>query len=365
MLPAAPDASGHLAAIISSSDDAIVSKTLGGIVVTWNGAAERLFGYSADEAVGSHISLIIPKDRLAEENYVIGRIRAGLNVDHYENVRQRKDGTFVDISLTVSPIHAADGTIVGASKIARDIGEQKELQRIAEEASRAKDHFLATLSHELRTPLNTVLGYVQMLQKGSLPAEQQAKAFDVINRNATALGRLVDDVLDTSRITTGKMRVDLQFCELKRLVDEAGASIRPAAESKGLRLETIIEPGLASQCDTGRFGQVLWNLLSNAVKFTPPGGTVTVTAARHEANVSVVVEDTGAGIAASDLPYVFQRFWQGAGAGRHTTTGLGLGLALTRHLVELHGGTVSVTSDGAGRGARFEVILPSHGLSPS
>ncbi len=278
MLPVSPDAPGHLAAIISSSDDAIVSKTLDGIIVTWNGAAERLFGYSSEEAVGRHISLIIPKDRLDEETFVVGRIRAGLNVDHYETVRQRKDGSFIDISLTVSPIHAADGTIVGASKIARDISQQKELQRLAEEASRAKDHFLATLSHELRTPLNTVLGYVQMLQKGSLPADQQARAIDVISRNAAALGRLVDDVLDTSRIVTGKMRVDLQPCEIERLVQDAIAAIRPAAESKGLRLETVIEHGLTARCDAGRFGQILWNLLANAVKFTPEGGSVTVTA---------------------------------------------------------------------------------------
>lgn len=361
---AAPDASGHLAAIISSSDDAIISKSLDGMIITWNGAAERLFGYSPEEAVGRHISLIIPKDRLQEEHYVIGRIRAGLTVDHYETVRQRKDGTFVDISLTVSPIHAADGAIVGASKIARDISGQKELQRLAEEASRAKDHFLATLSHELRTPLNTVLGYVQMLQKGSLPADQQAKALEVISRNARALGRLVDDVLDTSRITTGKMRVDLQACELKNLIDESVASIRPAAESKGIHLETTIEPGLTTHCDTGRFGQILWNLLSNAVKFTPSAGTVAVTAARRENNVSIVVQDSGAGISTNDLPFVFQRFWQG-GAGRHTATGLGLGLALTRHLVEMHGGSVAVTSDGPGRGARFELLLPFHGSPTS
>ena len=365
MPPAVPDASGHLAAIIASSDDAIVSKTLDGIIVTWNAAATRLFGYSAEEAVGRHISLIIPKERLAEEDYVVGRIRSGLTVDHYETVRQRKDGSFVEISLTISPIHAADGTIVGASKIARDIGQQKHLERVAQEASRAKDHFLATLSHELRTPLNTVLGYVQMLQKGSLGGEQQAKAIDVISRNATALARLVDDVLDTSRIVTGKMRVELQPCQIERLVHEGVAAIRPAAESKGLRIETAVEEGLTAHCDGGRFGQILWNLLSNAVKFTPQGGTVKITASHGDRNVSVVVEDTGAGISVNDLPFVFQRFWQGEGASRHTTTGLGLGLALTRHLVELHGGTVSVTSGGASQGARFEVLLPQHGSSRS
>ena len=355
-----PDAAGHLTAIISSSDDAIVSKTLDGMIVTWNGAAERLFGFSSAEAVGRHISLIIPQERLDEENYVVGRIRAGLNVEHFETVRQRKDGSLIDISLTVSPIHAADGTIVGASKIARDITERKELQRMAEEASRAKDHFLAALSHELRTPLNTVLGYVQMMQSGTMSADQQAKAIDVISRNSIALARLVDDVLDTSRIVTGKMRVELQPCDLAGIVDGAVAAIRPTAESKGLRLQTSLDDNIRAQCDAVRLGQILWNLLANAVKFTPQGGSVTITARQEPHDVSIVVEDTGAGIPAQDLPLVFQRFWQGDGAGRNAAPGLGLGLALTRHLVELHGGTITVASEGPGKGARFEVRLPSY-----
>ena len=359
MVSATPDAAAHLAAIISSSDDAIVSKSLDGIVITWNGAAERLFGFTANEAIGRHISLIIPKDRLDEENFVIGRIRAGLNVEHYETIRQRKDGSMVDISLTVSPIHAADGTIVGASKIARDISQQKELQRIADQANRSKDNFLATLSHELRTPLNTVLGYVQMLRKGSLSDEQQAKAIDVISRNATTLGRLVDDVLDTSRIVTGKMRVELQTCEIAPLIEDAIATVRPAADSKGIAITTQLEPGLLALCDTVRFGQILWNLLTNAVKFTPPGGSTTVTARRLHDNVSIVVEDTGAGMTAHDLPLVFQRFWQGEG-GRQMASGLGLGLALTRHLVEMHGGSISAASDGPDLGSRFEILLPLH-----
>jgi PAS domain S-box-containing protein len=358
MYPAPTDASGHLAAIVSSSDDAIVSKTLDGIIVTWNGAAERLFGYAANEAVGQHISLIIPEERLDEEAYVIGRIRAGLSVEHYETIRRRKDGSLVDISLTVSPIHGPDGTITGASKIARDITEPRRLQRVAEETSRAKDIFLAMLSHELRTPLNTVLGYVQMLKRGSMSPDQQARAIDVISRNASALARLVDDVLDTSRIVTGKMRVDLRPCELAALIEEAVASLRPAADSKGVRLETQIETGLSAQCDPGRLAQILWNLLSNAVKFTPAGGTVKVQACRGSRSVMIAVEDTGAGIRPEDLPLIFQRFWQGETTQAPGSAGLGLGLALTRHLVELHGGSIRATSEGPGRGSRFEVTLP-------
>jgi len=196
-----------------------------------------------------------------------------------------------------------------------------------------------------------------------MTAEQQSKAIDVVSRNATALARLVDDVLDTSRIVTGKMRVELHPCELAPLVLDAVAAMRPAADSKGVGIQTNLEDCLTAFCDSGRFGQILWNLLANAVKFTPPGGSVTVTAAQQEHNVSIVVEDTGVGITAHDLPLVFQRFWQGEGD-RQTASGLGLGLALTRHLVEMHGGSIAAASEGPGRGARFEVLLPSRRPEP-
>ena len=349
---------GHLAAIISSSDDAIISKDLDGVIQTWNGAAERLFGYRADEAIGRHITLIIPADRTDEEAYVISRIRSGGTVEHYETIRRRKDGSPIEISLSVSPIHSAAGTIVGASKIARDITERKRLERTAREASRAKDEFLATLSHELRTPLNTVAGYIQMLQTVALSAEQQARVLEVMERNATALTRLVDDILDTSRVITGKMRIDLQPCVLAPLIEQAIASIEPAALARGLTLTRDIQPGVVVRADATRLAQVFWNLLSNAVKFTPPGGAIEVTARQNARVVLVAVTDTGMGIEPGDLPLVFQRFWQGSPATRLDHNGLGLGLALSRHFVELHGGRISATSAGAGLGTRFEIELP-------
>jgi len=352
------DFSGHFAAIVSSSDDAIASKDLNGMILSWNAAAERMFGYTAAEAIGRHISLIIPKDRLDEETFVIGQIRSGAAVEHYETIRQRKDGSLIEISLSVSPIHDQDGRIVGASKIARDITERKQLERTATEASRAKDEFLATLSHELRTPLNTVMGYVQMLQKGSIPADEQPRALEIIGRNATALARLVNDVLDTSRIVTGKMQVDLQPCFVATIVDEAVASMLPAAQAKGVRLERDVDTTLVVQADAVRLGQVFWNLLSNAVKFTPAGGRISITAKVERGHALVAVEDTGIGIAASDLPLIFQRFWQAPpGAGRQFG-GLGLGLALARHFVELHGGRIGATSAGPGQGTRIEIALP-------
>jgi PAS domain S-box-containing protein len=352
------DFSGHFAAIVSSSDDAIVSKDLNGVVLSWNAAAERMFGYTAAEAIGRHISLIIPEDRLDEEAFVIGRIRAGGSVEHYETIRRRKDGSLIEISLSVSPIHAADGTIVGASKIARDITERKQLERTAQEASRAKDEFLATLSHELRTPLNAVMGYVQMLRNGSVPPDQQARALEIIGRNATTLGRLVDDVLDTSRIVTGKMRLDLQPCTVASIIDQAIASMQPAVDAKGLELRRDVDPDLVVNADTTRLGQVLWNLLSNAVKFTPPGGTISVSGKAEPGRAVIAVEDSGIGIAAAELPLIFQRFWQAPGGNSRNHGGLGLGLALARHFVELHGGRIGATSCGPNLGTRVEIELP-------
>jgi PAS domain S-box-containing protein len=360
------DLAGHLAAIVSSSDDAIISKDLNGNVLSWNAAAERLFGYSAAEAIGRHITLIIPHDRLDEETFVIGQIRAGSSVQHYETIRRRKDGTFVEISLSVSPIHAADGTIVGASKIARDISERKQLERTAQEASRAKDEFLATLSHELRTPLNTVMGYIQMLQTGALPPDQHARALDIVGRNAIALRRLVDDVLDTSRIVTGKMQLELQPLPVGAIIDQAILSIQPAADTKELSIRRDVDPDLVVNADATRLGQVLWNLLANAVKFTPAGGAISVSASAERGHALIVVEDTGIGLSADDVPLIFQRFWQGTRGGGPGSVqgGLGLGLALARHFVELHGGRIGATSPGLGSGTRIQVELPLPRTAP-
>ena len=353
----------RLAAIVSSSDDAIISKDLNGIVLTWNRGAERIFGYTSEEAVGKSITMIIPQERLDEETHVLSRIRAGLSVEHFETVRQRKDGTPVDISLTVSPVRAADGTIIGASKIARDVTEQRRLREAAEEASRLKDEFLAVLSHELRTPLNTVLGYSRMLRRDSdrMNDDLRERALDALERNADTLTRLVNDVLDTSRIVTGKLRLAFESCAIDRLVSEALETVKATAEAKGLTLEDRLEPGLTVMCDHDRLLQVLWNLLSNAIKFTPASGQVVVEARKRHGTVEVVVSDSGVGISKEHLPYVFQRFWQADTGVSREYGGLGIGLALARHLVEMHGGRISVESEGAGRGATFMFSLPSAG----
>ena len=349
----------RLAAIVDSSEDAIISKDLNGIVLTWNKAAERMFGYTAEEMIGRSITTIIPKDRLGEEDTVLSRIRAGLPVVHFETVRQRKDGSPVDISLSVSPIRTAAGVVIGASKIARDVTAERQLGRAAEEANRVKDEFLATLSHELRTPLNAVLGYTRMLRAGNLGSDKQERAIDIIERNAALLHQLVSDVLDVSGIVTGKMQVNPVRCDLSDIVRAAADSVRPTSETKGVPITVHAPPEpLVVRCDTDRMQQVFWNLLANAVKFTPRGGHVDVRLTGDDQTVQATVVDTGIGIRAEALPHVFQRFWQGDSVNSRHTGGLGLGLALARHFVELHGGTISASSEGPGTGAAFTVVLP-------
>jgi PAS domain S-box-containing protein len=369
-----------LAAIIDSSDDAIVSKTLDGIITSWNRGAERMFGYSAEEAVGQHITLIIPSDRHTEEDQVLAAIRQGQRVDHFETVRQTKDGRQIHISLMVSPVRDAENRIVGVSKVARDISERKRMEEDAramdrerraafareqkaraeaEMVNRSKDEFLATLSHELRTPLNAVFGWARMLADGQLDTETARKATDAILRNATAQIQLLEDLVDVSRIVTGKMQLELRPVDLKAVVEAALDAVRPAATVKDITLDVTIDPRLRPIIGAPeRLQQVVWNLLSNAVKFTPRRGRVQVDVQQADAEVQLTVRDTGEGIAADVLPYVFDRFRQGDSGSTRRYGGLGIGLSLVRHLVELHGGTVRAESPGIGQGATFTVQLP-------
>jgi PAS domain S-box-containing protein len=350
----------RLAAIVSSSDDAIISKDLNGVIQSWNRGAEKIFGYAAAEVIGKNITIIIPEDRLHEEVEVLSRIRAGFSIEHFETVRRRKDGTLLNISLTVSPIRDASGRVSGASKIARDVTEQRRLQDQADEASRLKDEFLAVLSHELRTPLNTVLGYARMLRREDkrLSGELHERALDALERNADALTRLVNDVLDTSRIVTGKLRLAMESMAVDQVVEAAVDIVRPAADAKGVTIRMQVESGMKVIGDRDRVQQVLWNLASNAIKFTPAGGTVTVRLSHAGHAAEIVVQDTGIGIAREQLPYVFQRFWQADTGVSREYGGLGIGLALARHLVDLHGGTIAADSAGPGRGSTFTVTFP-------
>ena len=672
-----------LTALIESADDAIISKTLEGIITSWNQGAERIFGFTAEEAIGKPVTIIIPPDHIDEEPAILARLRAGERIEHFETVRQHKNGRRIDISLTVSPIKGPDGKIVGASKIARDVTEQRQarraldeaserlklalaasrlgdwswnaetdmmtisettarifgvpagqtltrqemrqlvyesdrqqslaavdhaiathtdyeveyrikrpdnseawilakgrgiyapdgtvagmlgfvqditdiksteetlreqaealrtlnevgqvisaeldlhntvqavtnaateitgarfgsffynvlnedggsymlytlagvpleafehfpmpratelfgptfrgegvvriadvkkdprygrnspyygmpeghlpvvsylavpvisrsgdvlgglffghpepdifterdetvvaglasqaavamdnarlyetakrarseaeraatenerLYRQAEESSRLKDEFLATISHELRTPLSAILGWARMLRMGQLAPEDAVKALETIERNARAQAQLIDDLLDVSRIITGKLRMDVQPADPNTFIDAAVEAVRPAADAKGVRVQKIIDTGpIAIPGDPVRLQQVVWNLLSNAIKFTPRGGRVQIRSQRVNSHLEIIVSDTGQGIPADFLPHVFDRFRQADQKTSRQHGGMGLGLAIVRHLVELHGGTVRANSEGEGYGSTFTVMLP-------
>lgn len=549
-------AANWLSAIIESAEDAIISKTLEGIVTSWNAGAERIFGYTADEMIGSPITKLIPPERIDEETEILSRLREGHRLEHYETLRMRKDGEIIDISLTLSPIRSADGTIIGASKIARDIssqkriekalreqaeiietvnrigqalvgeldmhkllqaitdaateisgarfgsffynvidekgealmlytlsnvphesfahfpmprktqifaptfegqgtlrigdvtkdprygknspyygmpkghvpvtsylavpvisrtgevygglfmghpdrdvfseratriveglaaqvavamdnarlyesaqkararaeqtaGENESLYRQAQESSQLKEEFLATISHELRTPLNAILGWATMLRNGKIPETETRKALETIERNARAQAQLIDDLLDVSRIITGKLRMDVRPADPNLFIEAAIEAVKPAAEAKGIRIQKIMDTNVVSvPGDPVRLQQVVWNLLSNAIKFTPRGGRVQVILERVNSHIEIVVSDTGQGIAAEFIPHVFDRFRQADQKTSRQHGGMGLGLAIVKHLVELHGGTVHASSPGRDQGSSFTVRLP-------
>ena len=616
-----------LAAIIESADDAIISKTLDGIITSWNKGAERIFGYTAAETIGKPILILIPPDHHNEEPAILERIRTGERIEHYETVRKTKAGKLVDISLTVSPIKNADGIIIGASKIVRettdikktqeklstseeryrtlfnsidegfciievmfdetdkpvdyrfleinpafeqltgipadqallgkpisqlvpnieerwfqlygnvalsgesvriiegseamgrwfdvnafrvggesskkvavlfnniteskqaelererllkqlktersklaylftkapafvatlqgpdhifeltnpaylqlighrnvigksvrealpeiegqgffklldnvfqtgeaftgrelpvhlqrepntalenrfvdfvyqpifgadgfvsgifahgfDITEQVQARRDAEAANRTKDEFLATLSHELRTPLNAILGWSMLLSDSRLDEAAQQRAVVTIQRNARIQSQLIDDILDVSRIISGKLKLETQPLELISVIEAAVESVLPAAEAKDIRLQRVLDSGSSMiSGDSNRLQQIVWNLLSNAVKFTPKGGRVQIRLERVNSHIEIIVSDSGIGISPDIMPFIFDRFRQADSASTRQYGGLGLGLAIVRHLVEMHGGTVEAESNGEGRGSTFTVKLP-------
>lgn len=526
------DAALRLAAIVESSDDAIISKDLVGIIATWNQSAERIFGYTAAEAVGQSIRMIVPDDRQAEEDEVLRRIGRGERVDQFRTVRRRKDRTHITVSLAASPIRTGDGAIVGVSSIVRDVTQQLRSEQQAEflaeagrvlsssleysvtlkavanlavphiadccavdikedgkiarvavahidpakirvvetireryedptspnsvihvvltgrpvivptitddmvvraargdeeriefvrslslssyicvpliahgrtlgaltfvmgesgrhyteadlhfaqdvaaraalavdnsqayeqvqAANRLKDEFLATLSHELRTPLTAIVGYTRLLQSNLLAGERQRQAVATVERSARSLTRIVEDILDVSRIIAGKVRLDVQAVDLPKVIEEAVESTNPAAAAKGVRVKTVLDPRAAPVSgDPDRIRQIVWNLMSNAIKFTARGGQIHVRLARVDSHVEVTVSDTGIGLSPDFLPYVFDRFRQADASTTRERGGLGLGLAIARHLVELHGGTIEASSGGIGKGATFRFRLP-------
>jgi signal transduction histidine kinase len=229
----------------------------------------------------------------------------------------------------------------------------------AERASQMKDQFLATLSHELRTPLNAIVGWSQILRSGRITEEDLTEGLAVIERNARVQARIIDDLLDMSRINSGKLRLDVQWVDLTEVISAALESVQPSADARGIKIQTLLDPSAGpARGDPGRLQQIIWNLLSNAIKFTPRGGRVQVSLSRNQSHVEICVSDTGAGIDPKFLPHMFDRFRQADASITRNHGGLGLGLSIVKQLVEMHGGTVSAASDGLGRGASFSVLIP-------
>ena len=377
----ADELGAHLAAIVTSSSDAIVSKTLQGIVTSWNHSAELMFGYSPEEMIGQSILRLIPAELYDEEDYILSRLRAGERIEHYETVRLHKNGTRLDVALTISPIRNSTGQIIGASKIARDISDQKaseamreillsreqELRLAAESANRLKDEFLATMSHELRNPLNVILGYSELLLRSPEVKDSPSllRMAQTLRRNALTQSHLIRDLLDLSRLRSGKMTLNAETVSLLTAIHNAVETVRAEAIGKKLTLEIQApDEALFVEGDLLRLEQIIWNLLTNAVKFTPIGGSIAVQAHKEGDQIVVRVKDTGQGIDVEFLPHVFEMFRQADASDSRAQSGMGIGLALVRQLAELHGGAVSVSSDGVGHGTTFTVRLPQSVNSP-
>ena len=355
-------ANKRLAAIVESSDDAIISKDLNSIIMSWNAAATRLFGYSPQEAIGQSITILMPPERVNEEPEILERIRRGERIEHYETVRRRKDGSLVEIAITVSPLTNERGTVVGASKIARDITDRKQAERALLEADRQKNEFLATLAHELRNPLAPIRNSLNILRLSRDDAAAVDHLQEIMERQVNHMVRLVDDLLEIARITTGKIELRLEPVEIASVIRSAVETSKPLIDAGRHRLTTLVPPQtLSVEADPVRLSQVVANLLNNAAKYTEPGGRIWLTVSRDGGEVVISVRDTGIGIAADLLPHVLEMFTQADRTKRNSQDGLGIGLALVKRLVEMHGGSVEARSEGEGRGSEFILRLPLAG----
>jgi PAS domain S-box-containing protein len=363
-----------------------------GHVVTWNAGAQRIKGYAPEEIIGKHFSAFYGeedrRDRKPERELEIAREQGSVEDEGW---RLRKDGTRFWANVVITAVHDERGELRGFTKVTRDMTERKraeEMQlalfeqrearfraeeerrraeasyRIAQETNRAKDEFLMTLSHELRTPLTSILGWARLLP--TLPHDDDSfrDAIAAISRSAQLQARLIDDVLDVSRIVSGKLRLSVENVDVERLLSASVDAARPTADAKSITLTASFAQDLGViAADSTRLQQIFWNLLTNAMKFTPRGGHVEVTARRTSSHVQISVSDSGEGIDPGFLPHVFEPFRQAENPSTRVHGGLGLGLSIVRYLAEAHGGTVAAESEGKGRGATFTVTLPIGALT--
>jgi PAS domain S-box-containing protein len=350
-----------LASIVESTEDAIISKTLEGIITSWNKGAEKIFKYTEEEVLGKHITLLIPVDQLDEEKLIIGKIIRGEKLDHFETTRVTKDGRLIPISLTVSPIKNSDGTIIGASKIARDITLQKQAEQAIQQHSEnlellnaKKDEFISIASHELKTPLTSMKGFLELLNSNELEPQNKLYVQKALS-NTNKLERLIYDLLDVSKIQAGQLQLTITEFDIDKLITEciheaqAGTFAHNIINKGGMANPTIY-------ADRNRIEQVIINLLSNAIKYSPKGGNIIVKTSGTDTTIIISIQDSGIGLAMVDQEKIFDRFYR-SNQKEFTATGFGLGLYICSQIIKRHKGRIWVESE-MGSGSTFYFELP-------
>jgi len=377
----------QLAAIVESSHDAIAGTSRDGAILSWNAGAERLFGYTADEIIGQRAAVLVPAERMEELITVARLVNGGEGVEEHDTRGLRKDGSEVDVSLTVSPIFDHAQRVAGAAVIARDITQMKRqqsqlqallaMERAARsdaeaaqqaletrnerlrELDRLKDEFISLVSHELRTPLTSIRGYLELLLDGGAGelTKDQARFLGVVDRNSKRLMHLVGDLLFLAQVEAGKLTLELGDVDLHDVVAEAVEAAKPSADERGIALRAAIDPTPSILGDRSRLAQVLDNLVSNALKFTTSGGSVDVRLSSASGHAVLEVRDTGMGIAPGEQEQLFERFFRSSEATDRAIPGTGLGLAIVKAIVERHEGRIEVES-ATGNGTTMRVRLP-------
>lgn len=345
----AEEKSAVLAAIVASSDDAIISKNFESIVTSWNDSAERLFGYTAEEMIGESIVKLIPPDRQDEEPQILSRLRQGERVEHFETKRMAKDGTLLDVSLTISPVRDSHGKLIGVSKIARDITDKKQEEM-------RKNDFIAMVSHELKTPLTSMKSYLQVLlgiaKKDGSPF--QLNALTRAESQAQKMTVMIHDFLNLARLEDGKIALNKTLFDLHPLIEEISAETPFLTSSHQVKLVDC--ENISLEADRDKLGQVLNNLLSNAIKYSPKGGMITIGCEKLDKQVKIFVKDEGVGISAEDQKRLFERFYRSKDERIKTVSGFGIGLYLVSEILRYHGSGIKVES-AQGAGATFYFIM--------
>lgn len=349
-----------LAAIVASSDDAIISKTTNGTITSWNQSATKMFGYTEKEAIGKHISLIIPKDRLQEENDILKNIRSGKRIDHFETVRMAKDGTKKYISLTVSPIKNSKGIVIGASKIARDISDKIEAENKRKlyterlkELNLYKDEFMVMASHELKTPLTVILANLEILNL-LMKEDPNSRFVDKTIEQTLKLSRLINNLFEISKIQAGKFEMNFTNFDVNDLVDEIIGSLQETTKIHRLCYQT--KPGITVDADRDKISRVMVNFIGNALKYMTQPGDIHIKIEKTKNNILFSVKDEGVGIPAKDIERIFERFYRVSGSAS-SFSGSGIGLYISAEIIKAHFGKIWAESE-LGKGSTFYFSIP-------